>query len=155
MVPTITILCAVVLLAFVLAKRMRDRREMAQHSIAPEALHELLAAGQEVLVIDVRLPLDMLVDSVIIPGAQWVPPEEVRANPSLLPKERDLVVYCTCPSEKTSRTVLHRALALGFSRIKFLKGGLDGWRTNGFPVEPYRKPFHLRSDKANSLADAG
>jgi rhodanese-related sulfurtransferase len=150
----ISILCAAVLLAVVLVRRMRDRREMERYSITAEALHALLASNKEVLVIDVRQPLDLLGDSVIIPGAQWLAPEEVRANPSLLPKERDLIVYCTCPSDKTSRIILHRALAKGFLRIKLLKGGLDGWRANGFPVEPYKKPFHLDSDKTNHLATA-
>jgi rhodanese-related sulfurtransferase len=150
----ISIPCAAAVLAVVLVRRMRDRREMARYSITAEALHALLASNQEVLVIDVRQPLDLLGDSVIIPGAQWLAPEEVRANPSLLPKERDLIVYCTCPSDKTSRIILHRALAEGFLRIKFLKGGLDGWRANGFPVEPYKKPFHLNSDKTNHLMTA-
>jgi rhodanese-related sulfurtransferase len=154
MVFGITTICAAVLLAVVLAKRMRDRREMERYTITPEALHRLLASNQEVLLIDVRQPLDLLGDSVIIPGAQWLAPEEVRANPSLLPKDRDLIVYCTCSSDKTSRTILHRALAAGFLRVKFLKGGLDGWRTKGFPVEPYTKPFHFDSGKTNHLATA-
>ena len=136
-------LCAAVLLVVILAKRRKDGRELEQFSITPEALHALMASNQEVLVVDVRQPLDLLGDSVIIPGARWLAPEEVRANPSLLPKERDLVVYCTCPSDKTSRIILHRALAVGFLRIKFLRGGLDGWRATGFPVEPYTKHFHL------------
>jgi rhodanese-related sulfurtransferase len=150
----ISILCAPILLAVVLVRRMRDRREMERYSITAEALHALLASNQEVLVIDVRQPLDLLGDSVIIAGAQWLAPDEVRANPSLLPKERDLIVYCTCPSDKTSRIILRRALAKGFLRIKLLKGGLDSWRANGFPVEPYKKPFHLDSDKTNHLATA-
>jgi rhodanese-related sulfurtransferase len=150
MVLIISTLCAAVFIAVVLAKRLRDRCEMERHSITPEALHALLSSSQEVLVIDVRQPLDLLGDSVIIPGAQWLAPEEVCANPSLLPKERHLVIYCTCPSDNTSRTILHRAFAMGFSRIRLLKGGLDGWRTNGFPVEPYMKPFHLNSGKNES-----
>jgi rhodanese-related sulfurtransferase len=143
MVLPITTICAAVLLAVVLVKRMGDRRELERYTITPEALHALLASDQEVLVIDVRQPLDILGDSVIIPGAQWFAPEEVGNNPSLLPKEQDLVVYCTCPSDKTSRMILRRALAMGFLRIKFLKGGLDGWRSKGFPVEQYTKPFRL------------
>src|ERR1700733_9087765 len=106
-----TTLCAAVLLAVVLIRRIRDSREMERHSITPEALDVLMASEQEVLVFDLRQPLDLLGDSVIIPGAQWIAPDEVRANPTLLPKESDLVVYCTCPSDKTSRIVLHRALA--------------------------------------------
>jgi rhodanese-related sulfurtransferase len=151
---TMSIICAAVLLAVVLTKRIRGRSEMERYTITPEALHALLRSNQDILVIDVRQPLDLLGDSVIIPGAQWLAPDEVRANPSLLPKEQDLIVYCTCPSDKTSRIILRRALAKGFLRIKFLKGGLDGWRANGFPVEPYKKPFHLNSDKTNHLASA-
>ena len=150
----ITTMCAAVLLAIVLAKRTRDRREMERYSITPEALHASMASGQEVFVLDVRQPLDLLGDSVIIPGAEWIAPEEVRANPSLLPKGRDLVVYCTCPSDKTGRIILHRALAMGFMRIKSLKGGLNGWRKKGFPVEPYTKPFLLNSGSSNHLAAA-
>ncbi len=145
-------LCAVVLLTVLLIKRIRGRREMERHSITPEALHTLMASEQKVLVFDLRQPLDLLGDSVIIPGAEWLAPDEVRANPSLLPNESDLVIYCTCPSDKTSRVVLDRALAAGFWRIKFLKGGLDGWRSKGFPVEPYMKPFHLNSGETNQLA---
>jgi rhodanese-related sulfurtransferase len=152
MVLVMTTICAAVLLTVVLFKRMRDRRELERYTVTPEALHALLASNQEVRVIDVRQPLDMLGDTVIIPGAQWFAPEEVRANPALLPKEQDLVVYCTCPSDKTSRIILRRALAMGFLRIKFLKGGLDGWRLKGFPVEPYTKPFHLNSGSNNQLA---
>jgi rhodanese-related sulfurtransferase len=152
MVLVITTICTVVLLAVFLAQRVNDRREMERHTVTPETLHTLLASNQDVLVIDVRQPLDMLGDSVIIPGAQWFAPEEVRANPSLLPRERDMIVYCTCPSDKTSRIILRRALAAGFSRIRFLKGGLDGWRSKGFPVEPYTRPFHLNSGSGNHLA---
>jgi rhodanese-related sulfurtransferase len=154
MVLAITTICVAVLLAVVLGKRMRDRHEMERYSITPEALNSLLASNQEVLVLDVRQPLDLLGDSVIIPGAMWLASEEVRANPSLLPKGSDLVVYCTCPTDKSSRVILHRALAMGFLRIKFLKGGLDGWRRKGFPVEPYTRPFRLDSGSSNHLAAA-
>jgi rhodanese-related sulfurtransferase len=155
MVLTLTTICAGVLLAAALVKRTRDRREVERHSITPEGLHMLLASDHDVLVIDVRQPLDLLGDSVIIPGAKWFAPGEVIDDPSLIPGSKDLVVYCTCPSDKTSRAVLHRALAMGFSRVKFLKGGLDGWRAKGYPVEPYEKPFHLDSGRSGGLAAAG
>jgi rhodanese-related sulfurtransferase len=154
MFPSITTILALILLTIVLAKRRRDRRELEQHSITPEDLRALMTSKQKVLVVDVRQPLDLLGESVIIPGARWLAPDEVRANPSLLPAESELVVYCTCPSDKTSRIVLHRALSRGFLRIRFLKGGLDGWRAKGFPVEPYTKPFHLNSARSNHLEAA-
>jgi rhodanese-related sulfurtransferase len=143
MIVTLIAVIAVVLAIAYWIKRARDRRELEQHSITPEALRALLAADREVLVFDVRLPLDLLADSDIIPGARRLAPKEIQANPSLIPKEKDTIVYCTCPSDKTSRTILRKALALEFSRIKFLKGGLDGWKAKGYPVEPYTRSFHL------------
>jgi rhodanese-related sulfurtransferase len=124
-------------------KRMRDRRELEQHSITPEALHELLGSRQEVLLFDVRLPLDLLADSEIIPGAKRIPPEEVLSNPSLIPRDKETVVYCTCPSDKTSQIILRKALALNFERVRFLKGGLEGWKARQYPVERYKESFHL------------
>ena len=124
-------------------KRTRDRREMEQHSITAEELHSLLASNPDVLLFDVRQPLDLLAYPEIIPGARRIPPKEVLERPSLIPKEKEAVVYCTCPGDKTSRAILHRALAMHFSRIKFLKGGLAAWRAEGYPVEPYREVFHL------------
>jgi rhodanese-related sulfurtransferase len=143
MLVIVAVICVVVLLAAVLVKRTRDRDELKQHSITSDDLHTLLASNQDVALFDVRLPLDLLSNSVLIPGAKRLAPEEVIANPSLIPGDRDSIVYCTCPSDETSRAILHRALARGFLRVKFLKGGLDGWKSRGFPVEPYDKPFHL------------
>ena len=143
MIVTLIAIIAVLLAIAYWIKRVIDRRELEQHSITPEALRTLLAADREVLVFDVRLPLDLLADSDIIPGARRLAPKEVEANPSLIPKEKDTIVYCTCPSDKTSRTILRKALALEFSRVKFLKGGLDGWKAKGYPVEPYTRSFHL------------
>ena len=124
-------------------KRLRDQRELEQHSITAEELHALLASNQEVLLFDVRQPLDLLAYPEIIPKAQRVAPNEVLERPSLIPKEKDAVVYCTCPSDKTSRIVLRRALALQFFRVRFLKGGLAAWKAKGYPVEPYQEIFHL------------
>lgn len=140
----IVICVAVPCLLFALwIKHTRERREMELHSITAEALHTLLTSGQEVLLFDVRQPLDLLADSEIIPGANRIPPKEVIENPSLIPREKDSVIYCTCPGDQTSLVVLHRAQAMHYSRIKFLKGGLAGWKAKGYPVEAYQKPFHL------------
>jgi rhodanese-related sulfurtransferase len=133
----------IALVAFLRVRRHRDQREFEQHSISADELHGLLASNQEVLLFDVRQPLDLLADSEIIPKAQRIPPDEVLQNPSLIPREKDTVVYCTCPSDKTSRTILRRALALHFSRVKFLRGGLAAWKAKGYPVEAYNEVFHL------------
>jgi rhodanese-related sulfurtransferase len=133
------------LLVLIWMSRARGQRELERHSITPEDLHSLQSSGREVLIFDVRQPLDLLAYPEIIPGAKRIPPKDVLENPSLIPNETDSVVYCTCPSDKTSRIVLRRALALRFRRIKFLRGGLAGWKAKGYPVERYEEVFSLYS----------
>jgi rhodanese-related sulfurtransferase len=142
---TVFAVVAIGVLIFAVArlKRSRERRELERYTIEPEALHTLLSSNQNVLVVDVRQPLDLLAYSEIIPGAKRIPPKDVISNPSLIPKEVDTVVYCTCNSEKTSREILQRALALNFSRVKLLRGGLAAWKAKGYSVVPYVEPFHL------------
>jgi len=84
MVVTLTAIFAMALLAAVLVKRTRDRRELERYSITPEALHALLTSNQDVLLFDVRQPLDLLGHRVIIPGAKWLAPQEVLENPLLI-----------------------------------------------------------------------
>jgi rhodanese-related sulfurtransferase len=140
-------ICAVGLVVLIFGivrmKQLRDRRECDKYSIDADELHALLEAKKDIVVLDVRQPLDLLAHSEIIPGAKRVPPKEVMEQAELIPKDKDSVLYCTCVSEKTSRMVLEYALRLQFSRIKFLKGGLAAWKEKGYPVEPYTKPFHL------------
>jgi len=144
---TLTLLAISVAIACVLvvswAKRRQNQSELDRHSISAEHLQSMMASGQKVLLFDVRLPLDLLAYPELIPGAKRIPPEDVLEKPSLIPRNEDIVVYCTCPGDKTSRMVLRRARALGFTRIKFLTGGLAAWKTKGYPVEPYRESFRL------------
>jgi rhodanese-related sulfurtransferase len=124
-------------------RQLRHRQQLEKYSIDAEELHRLLESKTDIVVLDVRQPLDLLAHSEVIPGAVRVPPKEVMEQAESIPKDKDSVIYCTCVSEKTSRTVLEHALRLKFSRIKFLKGGLAAWKEKGYPVEVYDKPFHL------------
>jgi rhodanese-related sulfurtransferase len=144
-VLTSTCVVVVISLATILWRKLRrdQRSMMEQHAISAEQLYSLLGSHQDVALFDVRQPLDLLAHSEIIPGARRVPPEDVLAEPSLIPRDREAIVYCTCPGDKTSRAVLRRALDLQFFKIKFLKGGLEAWKARGYPVEPYREVFHL------------
>jgi rhodanese-related sulfurtransferase len=128
-------------------RRIKARREIERLSITPDALHQLLASRQNVLVLDARQPLDLLADSEIIEGAQRISPQDAMDNPGLIPADKELVVYCTCPSDKTSRAIALKAQELApnmsLSRVKFLKGGLAAWKAKGYPVVQYDKTFRL------------
>jgi rhodanese-related sulfurtransferase len=124
-------------------RHLRRHRELEQHSIDADELHALLESKEDIVVLDVRLPLDLLAHSEIIPGAMRIPPKDAMEDVRLIPKDKDSVLYCTCVSEKTSRMVVERALQLQITRVKFLKGGLAAWKAKGYPVERYDKSFHL------------
>jgi rhodanese-related sulfurtransferase len=148
MAMVLSLICVVVLVISLTTvfwrRRSRDQRwTMEQHAISPEQLYSLLDSHQDVALFDVRQPLDLLAHSEIIPGARRIPPAEVLAAPSLIPKDKEAIVYCTCPGDKTSRAILRRALDLQLFKIKFLKGGLEAWKGKGYPVEPYQEVFHL------------
>ena len=124
-------------------RRKRERRLTEQNSVDPETLYEMMQAKKNVLLYDVRQPLDLLANSEIIPGAKRIPPKELMEQPWLLPRDQDTVLYCTCPSDKTSELISRRVRALKFFHVKFLKGGLEAWKAKGYPVEPYEESFRL------------
>ncbi len=134
-------------LAVIWVKRIQQRRAFERLSITPEALHDLIVAKHNVAILDVRQPLDLLTDSEIIEGAIRLSPQDATENPALIPSDKELVVYCTCPSDKTSRSIAMKAQSLApnidVSRVRFLKGGLSAWKAKGYPVVPYDKTFHL------------
>jgi rhodanese-related sulfurtransferase len=146
MLLTLTVAGITAIAAFFLLRRARvagRRAQFEKHSITAEELHTLLALRSDVRLYDLRLPLDVLTDAEIIPGAQRVSPQEVLHNPNLIPKEEDSIVYCTCPGEESSREVLKRALEMGYLHVRFLRGGLAAWKARGYRVEPYSQPFRL------------
>ena len=87
-------------------RRVQERRRLDAFMLEAEMVYELLHPEARVLIYDVRQPLDLLAHSEIIPGAVRISPKEAEANPDLLPRDQDMVIYCTCPGDKTSRAIL-------------------------------------------------
>jgi rhodanese-related sulfurtransferase len=132
----------VLIFGLIMMRRMRAKREIAAKSIEPEALYELLNA-QQVLLYDVRQPLDFLAHPEIIPGATRIAPKDIAERTASFSRDQNSVIYCTGGDEETSSMVLGKARALNFTRVKLLKGGLAAWKEKGYPVEAYTEPFQL------------
>jgi rhodanese-related sulfurtransferase len=105
-------------------------------------LYELLKANQ-VLLYDVRQPLDFLAHPEIIPGATRIAPKDIAEQTASFSRDQNSVIYCTGGDDETSHMVLGKARALNFTRVKLLKGGLAAWKEKGYPVEPYTESFQL------------
>lgn len=142
----VTALCAVALglliFGWITTRRLRAKRQIEANSIEPEALYAQLKAKQ-VLLYDVRQPLDFLAHPEIIPGATRIAPKDIAEQTASFSRDQNSVIYCTGGDDETFQMVLGKARALNFTRVKLLKGGLAAWKEKGYPVEPYTSSFHL------------
>jgi rhodanese-related sulfurtransferase len=51
-----------------------------------------------------------------------------------LSRERDIILYCTCPSEASAARVARILMSHGFKRVRPLHGGLDAWVAAGYTI---------------------
>jgi membrane protein DedA with SNARE-associated domain len=77
------------------AQRRRLIRRLRGARISPEELGRRLDAGERVEIIDLRHPIDFATDPAVIPGARRVAPEDLERRHSEIPRDRDIVLYCT------------------------------------------------------------
>jgi rhodanese-related sulfurtransferase len=137
-----TAVFCVLILGWIVARRLRSKREIEANSIEPEALYALLKAKQ-ILLYDVRQPLDFLAHPEIIPGAMRIAPKDIAEETASFSRDQNSVIYCTGADDDTSQMVLGKARALSFTRVKILKGGLAAWKAKGYPVEEHTDSFQL------------
>jgi membrane protein DedA with SNARE-associated domain/rhodanese-related sulfurtransferase len=69
-----------------------------------------------------------------IPGAVLLDLDAI-ARGNDFPEDREIVVYCACPNEESSRRAAQLLLAKGYRRVRPLAGGIDAWSAAGFPLE--------------------
>ena len=78
-----------------LVKRQRFLRRIQIARITPDELKAQLDAGEDVIVVDLRDQLDFAAEPSIIPGALHLTTQELHARHHEIPRERDIVLYCT------------------------------------------------------------
>jgi membrane protein DedA with SNARE-associated domain/rhodanese-related sulfurtransferase len=113
--------------------RFYQMLRMARITVAD--LYDLVRAGASPLIIDVRSATARQIEPRWIPGALHVPLHEVAKHVEDLPRDRDIIVYCTCPSEASAARVAKILMNHGFTRVRPLAGGLDAWVAAGYGVE--------------------
>jgi rhodanese-related sulfurtransferase len=103
--------------------------------LEPEALKLMLDAGEPVYIVDLRHPLELVPDPFTLPGAVHVSPDALTARSTEIPHDRDVVLYCTCPSEATAAKTAFTLHKLGIDRVRPLRGGYDEWKRLGYPLD--------------------
>jgi membrane protein DedA with SNARE-associated domain/rhodanese-related sulfurtransferase len=131
-------LLVVGILGFIVARIIRRRialKELAAARLEPEELKRQLDAGELVYIVDLRHPLELLPDPFTLPGALLFSPDSLAARHHEIPRDRDVVLFCTCPSEATAAKTAMTLIKLGIERVRPLRGGYDEWKRLGFPVD--------------------
>ncbi len=142
----IFVLFVVSLMIYRVWKNRRFLLEIRELRLEPAELKRMLEVAEAQgnippFIVDLRHPLDYLPDPRVLPGALRIGPAELAAQSDMIPRDLDVILYCTCPSEETSARVAKQLLRLGIHRVRPLRGGFEGWRDAGYPLEDYVAPM--------------
>jgi membrane protein DedA with SNARE-associated domain/rhodanese-related sulfurtransferase len=138
----IFILMVLGLMAYRILKQRKFLQQVRELRLEPAELKAMLDdaelhGNRPPFIVDLRHPLDYKPDPRVLPGALRIGPNEIRQHSEIIPRDRDVVLYCTCPSEETSAKLALQLHKLGVYRVRPLRGGFDGWKNAGFPLVDY------------------
>jgi membrane protein DedA with SNARE-associated domain/rhodanese-related sulfurtransferase len=134
-------LLVVGILGFFVGRVLRRRmvlKKLVAARLEPVDLKKQLDAGEVVYIVDLRHPLELLPEPFTLPGALHFSPDALAERHLEIPRDRDVVLFCTCPSEATAAKTAMTLLKLGIERVRPLRGGYDEWKRLGFPLEAVR-----------------
>lgn len=121
-------------LAWRVLKQRAFLKEIRMARLEPQELKDMLDRGQQPVIIDLRHPLDYLPDPRTLPNALRLTPDKLVEHSSQIPRDRDVVLFCTCPSEATAAKMALTLRKMGIYRVRPLRGGFDEWKQLGYPL---------------------
>jgi membrane protein DedA with SNARE-associated domain/rhodanese-related sulfurtransferase len=135
---TVVVIVLVLLAGYIAFKWWERRRFYALLDMARINVDELYERMQSVaapVVVDVRSSTARDLERRRIPGALHLPVQEVEQHVRSLPRDREIILYCTCPNEASAAQAARVLLRNGFKEVRPLRGGLDAWIAAGYAVE--------------------
>src|SRR5262249_53106418 len=114
--------------------------------ISCEELKEKIARKQSLTIIDVRASSSYAAGDEKIKGAIHLKLRRLKYRLGFaplkdVPREQEVITYCSCPGEESSLAAAQILLGAGFKNVRALKGGWDEWRKVSGPVEVRQKPL--------------
>jgi membrane protein DedA with SNARE-associated domain len=95
---TAGLVVAGILIGYILLKYLRRQlflRRLRVARISPADLKHKLDTGEDILILDLRTALDVAATPYAIPGSRWVTAESLDEGLMDIPRDRDLVLYCS------------------------------------------------------------
>lgn len=93
-------------------------------AIAPEAVHARIAAGETIVILDVRTPAENAESR--IPGSILIPHDQVAAEAVTRLPDRNAFIAVYCRSGRRSGLAIQELMALGYTRV-YNMGGIGDW----------------------------
>src|SRR5713101_5831137 len=110
-------------------------RKLRIARITADELKQMMDNGHEMMIVDLRQPLDIQADPYTIPGALRMAMEELEQRHHEIPRDRDVILYCACPKEATAARMALLLKKSGITRVRPLAGGVEAWRERNYPLE--------------------
>ena len=100
-------------------------------AVTPQEAQQLIHSRQGLVMIDVRTPQEL--GNGVIKGSHNVPLWPVMQGKLNLPKDTPLLVICAVGGR--SFAAGQALVKWGFQEVYNLKGGIDGWKQAGLPLQ--------------------
>jgi membrane protein DedA with SNARE-associated domain/rhodanese-related sulfurtransferase len=127
-------------------KRRKFLRNLRIARITPEELKQKIDSGEDVIIVDLRHALEFEAQPETIPGALHMDAAELEEAHEVIPRDREIVLFCACPNEVTAARLALLLRSKGITRIRPLAEGYEGWRSRGYPMSrPNDEPQAMQS----------
>jgi membrane protein DedA with SNARE-associated domain/rhodanese-related sulfurtransferase len=143
---------ALIYIAWKWIQRRRFFATLRMARISVAELYRLIESGAEPVIVDVRSSVGRTLEPRRIPGALPILLGEVDQHVRDLPRDREIVIYCSCPNEASAARIAKILMSQGFKRVRPLEGGLEAWLAAGYKAET---PAEAATALAMLVADCG
>ena len=107
--------------------------------VDPETAYKMAQRG-DALFLDVRSADEYeeahIADAISLPFYEITQAELTR----IAGMGRTVVTYCSCPAEESSIAAASEFIRAGFDNVVVLKGGIQDWAVDGYPVRAGTRP---------------
>jgi membrane protein DedA with SNARE-associated domain/rhodanese-related sulfurtransferase len=116
-------------------QRRRLLKELRTARISVDELYQKLEAGENFTILDLRSQAEVERNPLLIRGARHMTMDELKSHQQDIPRDRDIILYCSCPNEVSSARMALLLQRNGFAHVRPLLGGIDAWRERNYPTE--------------------
>ena len=129
----------VVIGGVILLMRFMPRLMAGVPFVEPKAVHDLMAGGKDLVIIDIRTKEEYRGDLGHIPGSINLAGMEldnrIEAADKKLESLKAEPIFVLCRTHNRAPRAARRLTQAGFTNVAIIKGGMVNWNKQGLPVE--------------------